>query len=441
MLRPAIITILIVCSLIACRKDDVPAPTPTGPVTQTEINRWMLDSMRYFYLWNNTLPPAVDTTLGTTDYFTSLKYKDDRFSFLYKANDISTYPKYMLYQFGIAFSVIASPTGTTGVIQLVIPGTVADIQGLKRGITFTAINNIPLTSSNAGDLTSLMLTSGLPATLTTGIGDITLPSQNLAEPPIYQQNIFTINGKKVAYLFYNYFNDAYNTALLDVFQSFKIAGATELILDLRYNPGGSVAAAAMLNAMIAPGITEQSSFVRYAGNSNLGTRTITYKNALSVPESGKAISFASLIRLALPRVFILSGAATASAAELTINSLKPYTQVIQIGETTYGKDKGAILISDNRNPQRIPWTLMPITYNLLNANNNGNYTSGIKPDHIVDEMATLPLVPLGDQADPLIVKALSLISGNTRQNNTTTIVRHYYNSQQAAAAQEIVRCR
>jgi C-terminal processing protease CtpA/Prc len=242
----------------------------------------------------------------------------------------------------------------------------------------------------------------------------------------------------VAYLFYNYFNDTYNAALQEVFQSFKSSGATELILDLRYNPGGSVCAAALLNAMIAPGISETTGFAKFNGNNHMGNKDVSYKAALSVPESGKAISYSTLAdkQLKLSRVFILSGQGTASAAELTINTLKPYTQVIQIGETTYGKDKGAVIVSDTR----IPWTLMPITYNLQNAKGAGGYTTGITPDYKIDELSTLPLTPLGDNNDPLIAKAISIISGNgkTAAAKIQTITP-LYDSHLPMAQQEIIK--
>jgi C-terminal processing protease CtpA/Prc len=435
--RPVIFISALLLGFTACRKDDPVSPTPTGPVTQREINTWMLDSMRYFYLWNANLPSTADTSLSASDFFASLKNTGDRFSYLYKLSDRSTYPKYMLYQYGIIFSISTYLDVPTGVIELVTPGSVADNSGLKRGAYFTAINGTTITATNGAALTTTML-AATSATLTTANGDVTLPAQNLPEDPIYKQSITTVNGKVTGYLFYNYFNDGFSNDLLQAFQSFKAAGVSELVLDLRYNPGGSVAAAAMLNAMIAPNITEETVFAKYTGNSRLGTRSISYKSALSVPETGKAVAFASLPRLSLSRVFILSGNATASAAELTINSLKPYTQVIQIGETTYGKDKAAVIISDTRSPQRVPWTLMPITYNLLNANGTGGYTQGITPDYVIDELSE-PLTPLGDNTDPLIAKAFAIISGNTRQPSTNAIVKPHYNSQLQASDHEIVR--
>jgi C-terminal processing protease CtpA/Prc len=439
----------------ACSKDDDPGPkVPTGPVTQKEINNWILDSMRYFYLWDASLPATADTQLSTTAFFNSLKNNADRFSLLYNPNDLSTYPKSMLFSYGIDFTVIdwpKAPAGAIGIVKLVLPRSPAEQQGLKRGSYFTRINGTALSSSNAAGLSDKLLQqSSASFTLATATNDnvtedttITLTAQTLGEEPIYGQSVFNANGKKVAYLFYNYFNDYYNESLIAAFQHFKTAGASELILDLRYNPGGSVTAAALLAALIAPNISEQSGFVKFSGNARMGERTVSFQSALSVPEGGSPVTFSSLgsARLSLQRVFILAGPQTASAAELVINNLKPYTQVILIGQNTYGKDKGAVTISDLRKPQRIPWVLLPITYNLSNVNGEGGYIQGLSPQYAVNEMSYQPLSAVGNTGDPLIAKALSILNGGGRQTAPVreNTARIFFDSRQQAAAGGVVK--
>jgi carboxyl-terminal processing protease len=454
MLRKPLFALAAATLIISCKKDDVIQPAvPTGPVTRQEVNNWILDSMRYFYLWNNSLPAVADSLPAATDFFAALKSNADRFSVIYRQDDPASAPKYMLYSFGITYNIIsypAAPGGAIGVIGLVVPGSAPTALGLKRGDYFTAINGTILTTANAATLSQQMLNEGTAVlTMATVNGntvtkreDITLSAGNVREQPVYKQRVLKVNAKTVAYLFYNAFDDNYNASLTNAFKQFKEAGATELILDLRYNPGGSVAGAALLNALIAPGIDENSVFARYAGNSNMGQRTVSYKSALSVPESGGAIAFSSLTSgsLSLQRVFVLTGPQTASAAELTINTLKSYTQVIQIGQGTLGKDKAAVIITDMRSPQRIPYTLLPVTYNLFNAKGEGGYINGIMPDYRMDEMATLPLAPVGDEQDPLIAKAASIISGGGRQQGyPETVVRRYFDTQAERADRNILK--
>ncbi|SFN44339.1 C-terminal processing protease CtpA/Prc, contains a PDZ domain [Chitinophaga sp. YR627] len=440
--------------LIACKKDDVVKPAvPTGPVTRQEINTWILDSMRYFYLWNNGLPALADSQHAATAFFAGLKDKADRFSVIYQQDDPSSFPKYMLYAFGITFNVIsypAAPGGAIGVTGLVVPGSGAAILGIKRGDYFTAINGTTLTTTNAASLSQEILNSGNAVLNMATINgntvqkgeDIPLTARTIREQPIYKQSIQHVNGKTVAYLFYNAFDDYYNLNVLNAFKQFKDAGATELILDLRYNAGGSVTGAALLNALIAPGINENSVFAKYGGNDNMGQRTVSYKSALSVPESGSPITFSGLTagRLALQRVFILTGPQTASAAELTINTLKSYMQVVQIGLGTLGKDKAAVIITDMRSPQRIPYTMLPLTYNLANAKGEGGYVNGITPDYRIDELSVLPLSPVGDAEDPLIAKAVSIISGGGRERAyPETVVQRYFDAQATIADRNVLK--
>ncbi len=54
------------------------------------------------------------------------------------------------------------------------------------------------------------------------------------------------------------------------FAEFKAAGIGELILDLRYNYGGSVSAAAALCSLIPTGISSASPFIIFKGNKNGG---------------------------------------------------------------------------------------------------------------------------------------------------------------------------
>ncbi|ASZ10824.1 hypothetical protein KTO58_21350 [Chitinophaga pendula] len=439
--------------LISCRKkDDVPY-VPTGPVTQQEINGWVLDSMRYFYLWNDQLPGQPDKNQETQVFFNGLKNREDLFSFIYNPSDPQTITYDMLNKYGVDYTIVNWPPtgGVIGVVKLVVPGSYAAAGGLKRGDYFTRINETVLTADNAVRLSDEMLKAEIstltPAILTNGSFVeqplVQLQRQRQTASPLYTTKVFNSGAVKVGYLFYNAFNDGYNNYVLAAFEDFKRKGVQELIIDLRYNAGGSLAGAAMMAAMIAPGVKEGSPFVKYTGNSRFPTRTLSFATTLSVPETGDPISFNSLSggRLNLSRVFILSGRQTVSAAELLINNLKPYTTVIQIGATTWGKDKGAVIISDMRNTKRISWIMHPLTYRLANANGEGGYTQGITPQYKLDELSVLPLAALGDTRDPLLAKALSLIDGNGRVSNENipaAVRSSIYDSRDKAAVNSIM---
>lgn len=434
----------------ACRKEETPPPAPTGPVTQQETNSWILDSMRYYYFWNTGLPAKPDTQLSAINFFNSLKKTTDSFSQLIDMDDLNgTIQKDLLHAYGIDFSVISinNIPQPVGVIKFSVPGTTPDLNGLHRGDYFTRINGKLLTAANTAQLEEELMNNvngtitkaEINGTSITETDEIFIENRLIIENPLYVKKVWTTGNKKTGYLFYNYFDDYFNKDLLDAFTALKNSGITELVLDLRYNPGGSLTAATVLTALIAPGITEKSTFIKYTGNNKLGSQAISFKSLLSVAQSEQTLSFSDLTagRLSLSRVFILTTAHTASAAEAVINNLKPYTQVITIGEHTYGKDKGAVVITDQRDPQRISWALYPITYLLSNASGDGLYDKGISPVHAVNELATLPLLPIGDSTDPLIARAISLITGDGRTGHTTpdAVIKTHYDTRRKTSAE------
>ncbi len=425
MKRIVYIAVILLCT--ACRKEGAPPPAPPGPVTQQETNNWILEQMRRYYLWEQSLPASA-TGAETIAFFNSLKHPQDRFSAIYNALNHGTIPRGMLRTFGMDYYVVALQQGVVaGMVNFVIPGTAAAQSGLKRGDYFVRINGTRLTAGNAEQLgTALLLQNTASITLAKipdggapeETGTLSLENRTIVENPLYRSEIWNEGGKSIGYIFLNNFDDYYNRSVLQAVQQLKAGGVSELILDLRYNPGGSVTAAALLSALAAPGIDEQKPFVQYTGNARQGVRMRTFKDVLAAPSGeNKAIPFSELqaARLQLPRVFILSTGVTASAAELMINNLKPYMEVVQIGQTSYGKDMGAVSIADDRTPRRIPWVLLPVTFRLANARGEGNYPNGIPPRYTVDEKSRLPLLPIGDKGDPLIAKALAVIAGHGRE--------------------------
>jgi len=443
----------IVVIMLSCRKEVAPPPVPTGPVTKQETNNWILDSMRYYYLWNEQLPARVDSQQSPIDLFRSLRISTDSLSALFDTDDLSgTVQKDFLHAYGFNYSIISFDgiAQPVGVVKFVMPGTAPDLNGLHRGDYFTRINGKLLTAYNPAQLEKELMDAA-NGTITkasvngsniTDGDEIFVENRLLLENPLYAHKIWDVGNKKVGYIFYNYFEDYFDDNLVKAFTEFKADNVSELIIDLRYNPGGSLTAAAVLSALTAPGINEKSVFIKYEGNRNLRSQASSFEQVLAVPSSEKFVSFSELTpgRLSLKRVYILTTALTASASEAVINNLRAYMQVVTIGERTYGKDKGSVIIKDLRDPQRITWTLFPITYMLSNANGQGNYDKGINPDYALNELSVLPLAPVGDSTDPLIAKAINIISGNGRIIDIPArpAARVYYDSRKAASEQSVL---
>lgn len=408
--------IALIFIFISCTNNDENAPAfPEG--STESVNLWVQDSMRRYYYWADQMPAQPDYHLPVKDFFKSLLSPKDRFSFIVNTEDSSTYPRSVRNMYGFDYTVIQLGNGkVVTVVKLVLQNSPAFNAGLERGTIITKINGKAVTAANAEtiaasmkDFTVLDLTVGSWKNGTvTDEKDIKV-YYGLSFPQSTLSKIFEKNGKKAGYLYIYDFPEGMMPVLSQKFTEFKAAGVQELILDLRYNYGGSVSAAAALCALIPSGISSDSPFIIFKGNKNGGEVKRTFSQQIAYEP--KAIGFNTLRAnaLGLGKVYILTSNSTASAAEIVINNLKPYMQVIQIGDVTLGKDMAGFVVEDRRKPRKVPWQIHPVIYKVYNANGAGEYSSGITPQISVNEYGELPLLPLGDPNETLIS---SVLNGN-----------------------------
>ncbi|MCC8407816.1 hypothetical protein LJ707_02675 [Mucilaginibacter sp. UR6-1] len=231
-------------------------------------------------------------------------------------------------------------------------------------------------------------------------------------PPVFITRVFSNGVKKTGYIYYDEFKGMYDRSTLDSLAKFKQQGITDLVIDLRYNPGGDVPSVAKMGAAIA-GVGRDQVFLISQANKNGGKITDTFGQSIS-KSNYPPVSFNDItaLQLNIAKLYVLTGSGTASSAELLINNLKPYLDVIQIGEQTLGKDMAGFAINDQRQPKQVNLIMHPLIFKLYNASNQGDYPRGLVPDYLVNELSSLPLKPFGDSADPLISKALELSLGS-----------------------------
>ena len=122
------------------------------------------------------------------------------------------------------------------------------------------------------------------------------------------------------------------------------------------------------------------------------------------------------VNLNLSRIYILTTGSTASASEATISGLAPYMDVIKIGEKSYGKYCGAYLLTpvdaNGKDDLEISnWLLSLVIYKFVNTQGFTEFKDGIAPDYEVADSGLKAGIPIGSPEDPLIAKALELITG------------------------------
>jgi C-terminal processing protease CtpA/Prc len=169
---------------------------------------------------------------------------------------------------------------------------------------------------------------------------------------------------------------------------------------------------------------EDAIFLEYRGNANAGTQRHTFGEEITKLFRPLNYSQYTNLRLDINRLFILTGKHTASAAELLINNLTPHFPTVRIGEATLGKDMAEFELADHRTPPQVKgWVLWPLVFKVYNAQGQGNYTAGLPPDVLSDELAVLPLKQLGDPEETLTQLAISRITGVAKLGIRSSLAR------------------
>jgi Periplasmic protease len=414
--------VFLVLSVSSCKEDNA-APDPDGEITNAEINRWIVDSMRHYYYWTEEIPPdnSLNFNAGPRDFFESLLNRPaDRFSWIQNAEELRRESAGIIKTSGLGFAFFRIGDDRAGIaIRYVLEGSPADEAGIERGDVFTRVNGQVIAVDREGYVRNHEPLQGNETfTLTEGIlngntisegEEISLtPVEGFQEKAIHMDSVMVAdNGTKIGYLFYNRFLNQ-PQELVDAFQRFKTAGVTELIVDERYNPGGYVEMAGLMSALIHKGFDINSPFIQFDFNSNFTDETLTYADIFGAANE----ALVSGTNLGLDRVFILATNNSASASELLINNLRPFlgtSNVIHIGSTTVGKDEASITI-ENSSPRfqgEDDWGIQPIVLKYKNRNGEGDFHDGIIPQYPVSE--TVPFAPMGSAEDPLIATAMGII--------------------------------
>jgi C-terminal processing protease CtpA/Prc len=223
-------------------------------------------------------------------------------------------------------------------------------------------------------------------------------------PTVSLTSVVEVDGRKVGYLFFRNFVQPSVAALTDAFTALKTAGATELVLDLRYNGGGLVDVAVHLASLIGGARTGGQVMLNYVHNDKVGP-VLDKSTRFSSPEQ----------TLNLQRLVAITTRSSASASELVINSLRAYIPVTIVGDTTYGKPVGQYGL---RFCDKI---LYPVAFSIRNANNEGDFFDGLAPDCAAGDDYTHQL---GDRAEASLAEALTFIrTGSCSQKSTEARAR------------------
>ena len=430
-------------------QDDV-----VGTASKAEIGNFIWRAMNDYYLYKADVPDLADDRFATDSereahingftspetFFESLVYNRatvDKFSWI-----VSDYPALeaafagVSKRNGMVFGFFPDPNNAInkayGYVRYVLPNSDAATKGITRGVVFNTVNGTDITYDQATNTINSAIINNLNQdNYTIGIatfnGTTVTPTNNtvdltksvITENPIHKTSTLTVGSHKIGYLMYNSFTGNFDDALNSAFGTFKADGITDLVLDLRYNGGGSVLSAVSLSSMVTGQFNGQT-FTTEQWNAkwqnifqanNPGILVNKFRNTT---RTGQALN-----SLNLNRIYVLTTGRSASASELIINGLNPYINVIQIGSRTSGKFQASITLYDSNNlisKQGVnlnhKYAIQPLVLKSLNSAGFTDYSNGFTPSaslQLNEDYSNLGV--LGNINEPLLAKAIAHITG------------------------------
>ncbi len=307
-------------------------------------------------------------------------------------------------------------------VKYVYENSPAALNGLKRGYQITKLNGrTDLNYNTAGSVdfvvNAILSSSSSSLTMTVKANDgttsdISFTKGTYAINPVIYKNVYSAGSKKVGYLVFNRFTTNAVTKLDEAFSYFATNNINELIVDLRYNGGGSVETAENIANYIVPSSQNGRVMSRTYFNQMMqsGTATILKNQKLryngqlvslfdfDFTASGNTTNFTKKGSLNLRRVYFLVTGSTASASELLINSLKPTIDVKTIGRRTYGKPVGFFGVRIDK------FDLYLAQFQTKNQLDEGDYFDGLPVDKDIFDDVTKDF---GDPTEKLLQQALN----------------------------------
>ena len=334
-------------------------------------NRFVRDTLKDVYLWYKELPdPDPGSFTSPEAYLEAVRYKavDKTFSFITgrAANDALTNDSQYV-GFGFKSEIVSASEIRVADVYAASPSADA---GLERGASILEVNG-----RTAASLISTGETSSIFGPAQVGVSahvlfrdragvdhDVQMVKRTVTIPTVAITTTIASGGRVVGYVLLENFVTPTSPALDAAFTQLEAAGASELVLDVRYNGGGLVTVAQHLASLIGGPRTTGQLFIQLAFNDK---HTADNQN----------INFQTLPHaLGLDRLVVITTESSASASESMINGLRPYIPVTVVGSTTYGKPVGQSVFNF------CDKVLYAVTFAAKNARGQADFFNGIPPD-------------------------------------------------------------
>lgn len=391
------LTALACLTLLGCggsgASSDSERNTEFAQCSADDVKSWVQQNMDDYYLFYDQVPVVnADAYDSPEEYVRALRVAPyDRYSYVTdQATNTSFFEEGKRFGFGMRIKRTDDQRLYFNLIEPLSPlgATLAE-----RGDQLLAINGV-----TPDGFTGEFLSSAL------GEGDevvdvrFTLQKPSAREPidvvvtkatydikTVLDADVLNHNNHRVGYLNFLSFLETSKQEIDDAFADFKDADIDELVLDLRHNLGGRISVAEQIGSLIAGNAVSNTTFARFAFNDKYARNNSEF----NFSERSGALN--------LPRVYVLTTADTCSASEMVINSLRPFIDVVTIGDTTCGKPYGTT------SEEYCGKSMNALEVEIRNAANVGGYFDGLPADcPMAEDLAQ----PLGTSTENLLRTAL-----------------------------------
>jgi carboxyl-terminal processing protease len=397
MIHRRVTLLALVCFACSCGGDGA---EPAGETCsrQGQVS-YVRDALQDWYYWYRELPefgPILRFSPSPEDYLEAVRYRplDTSYSYITsKTSSDAFYSDGQMIGFGLSYRF--SSETEIRITQTFPDGPAAEV-GIDRGDYLLAIDDVPIAELlRTGTLYDAFGPEevGYAARLTwRGIDGAeraaTLAKRTVTIPTVSHTALLEVGDSRVGYVHLRNFVQPSVAALDAAFGALRDRGATDLVLDLRYNGGGLVSVAQHLASLVTGQASAGGVFVRLAHND----KRTDYDRLLELESPPQA--------LGVKRLVVITTGATASASEAVVNGLRPYIDVRTVGDTSYGKPVGQYGF------EFCDKVLYPVAFLVTNARGEADYFDGIPADCAAgDDLAH----PLASAEEASLAEALHLV--------------------------------
>lgn len=393
--------------------------------SEAELKQFVLATSRDWYLFPELLPAAVDTASFATaaellDHLTATaraQGKDRYFSYLTtRTEENSLLGEGEFIGFGLR---TRTDPGPRPFIVEVFEGSPAAEGGLERGDEIVAVD---LDDGNGYVPVSELLADG--STISDALGpsesgvargvrllrtgeaqpvEVRMVKRTVTIDPvsdIYGWAVLPLAGTAgVGYVNLRTYISTADTQLRDAFAQLRARNLDYYIVDLRYNGGGLVRIAELVNDLFGAARSTSEVQLRMLHNPARSAAEDETRRFDPQPQSVRPV-----------RIAFLTTEATASASEINVNSLAPWVEVAIVGDDTYGKPVGQLAFDLTGCDDR----LRLVSFKTVNALDQGDYYDGLA-ETLQSACAAPDTIdlPLGDPAEGMVAAALGWLANDT----------------------------